>query len=127
LTRKVALYGGAIKAHCIGSFMKGPHAIDIIRPGYDSQGRRRNGWTQFVHKGVPIFEVKMQKTLAVAQERFDTLWEKYIGAPNSELAFKALAAVHKERIEKFQDGKTGESAAPALTRDGRGDGKQYNT
>ena len=52
--QNLPIYGGALKANKIGSFVLGGETFHIIRPGYDSQGRRRTTWTQFVHEDIPI-------------------------------------------------------------------------
>ena len=115
------LYDGSIKANRIGTFTRDGLTIHIVRPGYDSQGRRRQAWTQFVIDGIPIYEVKMRITETAAIKRFNELWTKYI---TPEIRDQAYVNCRKERLAKFKDGVTGESPAPALSPDGRPGGKQ---
>lgn len=125
MTREVvSLYGGKTKANSIGSFMKEGFAFDIIRPGLDAQGRKRLAWTQFVFEGVPVFEVKIKVDLKGAMKKFDELWGQHIGEDRA-LAKAALERAKQDRTSKFQDGVTGESAAPAVSQDGR-TGKIYS-
>jgi hypothetical protein len=114
---------GEIKAHCVGSFVKDGEAFDVIRPGYDIQGRRKIQWTQVVHGGVPIFEHRLTCDIVEVMERFDRLWDKHIG-DDADIRVAALAATKKTRLQRFRDGVTGEPPAPALTRDGRPDGER---
>lgn len=102
------------------------HDFDIIRPGYDAQGRRRLQWTQFVHHGVPIFEMKVRVDLGKAIRRFDALWSQHIGG-DQELLDQALFAAKRERTSRFRDGVSGEAPAPALVKDGRPGGHRYPT
>lgn len=118
------IYGGAIRANKIGSFVKGGETFHIIRPGYCIQGKRRLTWTQIVHEDVPVFEVKVRADLSVVMDKFDAMWARHIGDDKALLA-KALDATKSEHRRKFRDGRTGESPAPSLTRDGRGEGKRY--
>ena len=116
------IYDGAIQANRIGTFTRGGLTIHIIRPGYDSQGRRRQSWTQFVVDGVPIYEVKVRVELDVALKKFDELWAKFI---TPEVLPQALANCRNDHLTKFKDGVTGESPAPSLAHDGRPEGKRY--
>lgn len=120
----IPLYDGALQANQVGRFARGGATFDIIRPGYDAQGRRRTTWTQFVFEGVPVFEVKRKVNLDVAMEIFDELWAEHI-KDEHDLLLQALNSTRKDRLSKFRDGRTGESPAPALTVDGREEGKRY--
>lgn len=121
----IPLYGGQINANRIGTFTRAGVAFDIIRPGYDSQGRRRIAWTQFVYQGVPVYEVKLRADTTEAMKRFDQEWRRAIEGENAWKLIPALEACIKDRRAKFRDGVTGETPAPALAVDGRGDGKRY--
>jgi len=121
---RIPLYDGSIQGNRVGCFTRGDLQIDVIKPGFDSQGRSRQSWTQFVIDGVPVYEVKLRTQLPDAMRKFDDLWSKYIESDPSVLD-KALAACRADRLAKFKDGKTEESPAPALSHDGRPDGKQY--
>lgn len=112
---------GSLKARRLGAFIKGGLAFEVIRPGYDSQGRRRLQWTQIVHEGVPIYEAKLSTSLEATFARFDELWDQTIGDDESML-HQALASVKRERVAKFRDGATGVTPAPSASKDGRGDG-----
>lgn len=120
----IPIYDGALQANRIGAFTRCGATFDIVRPGYDAQGRRRHTWTQFVFEGVPVFEVKKQVQLDAAMDQFDALWKQHIGA-DCDLLRRALQAARNERLAKFRDGRTGESPAPAVSVDGREDGKSY--
>lgn len=120
----IELYGGQLTGNNIGSICKGKLNFDVIRPGYDAQGRKRLAWTQFIYDGIPVFEVKIKTDLPIALKKFDELWEQHIGNDHA-LALKALERCKIDRISKFRDGKTGESAAPSVVQDGRPDGKIY--
>lgn len=123
---RIPLYDGALQANRVGSFVKGRRTFDVIRPGYDAQGRQRLTWTQVVHQGVPVFEVKVRGPLNAALDRFDALWTRAFGGrDDAPLVAQALAATMKERRTKFRDGKTGETPAPSISRDGRGTGPAY--
>lgn len=117
---------GSIRANRIGAFVRGDKTFDIIRPGFDAQGRKRGSWTQVVHEGVPVYEVKVQTGLANVIAQFDQQWDRTIGA-DDELLGRALQAVKRERTTRYRDGESGESPAPALSRDGRGQGRRYPT
>lgn len=117
----IPLYDGAIKANRVGSFQKDGHSFDVIRPGYDSQGRRRTSWTQFVYRGYPIFEVKVHADLARAIKQFEDRWAQSV-TPNPELFEQGMRNAIAERKSKFKDGKSGFEPAPALRVDGRPDG-----
>lgn len=126
----ILLYDGAIRANSIGCFIRAGVSFEIVRPGYDAQGRRRISWTQFVWEGVPVFEVKKRAELSDAMDHFDAMWDEHIydkkaGKDDADLLMRALNATKNERMSKFRDGRTGESPAPALSVDGRGEGKRY--
>ncbi len=121
-----ALFDGAIQANKIGSFVKGGETFHVIRPGYCSQAKRRLKWTQIVHEDVPIFEAKVDVDFKHILAQFDSLWDRTIGE-DRDLFQKALANCKRERRRKFKDGKTGETVAPSVTRDGRGAGRRYPT
>ncbi len=112
---------GGIKAHVVGSFQRHGHTLYVIRPGYDAQGRRRTAWTQVVHDGVPVWEHKLRADLGKVLAKFDDLWRTAIGK-NQRLSTDALAQTRQARLRAFKDGQAGVEPAPALTRDGRGDG-----
>lgn len=118
-----ALYGGAIKAHKVGSFLMGGEHFHLIRPGYCIQGKRRLGWSQVVHDDVPVFEVKLGQDARAAMTEFEAQFARHIG-DNPELLAKALDACKKERRRKFRDGTSGEAPAPGLP-EGRGEGRRY--
>lgn len=122
----IPLYDGALRGNKVGSIVKGPRTFDIIRPGYDAQGRRRTKWTQIVHDGVPIFEMKVRTDMNAVLDRFDQLWGRFIGPDDCDLADRALAGVKRERTSKFRDGRTGVEPAPSVAIDGRGDGQRYS-
>ena len=120
----VPLYGGALQAHKIGSFLKKGHGFSVIRPGYCIQGKRRIGWTQVVHEDVPIFTVKAKVNLQDAMAKFDELWDAHI-EDDIELFLRALEACKAEHRAKFRDGRSGVPAAPSLVKDGFGEGHRY--
>jgi hypothetical protein len=124
MSKTILIYNGAIKANHVGAFTRGGVIFDIVSPGYDSQGRRRTSWIQYVHEGVPVFETKMDCSLKESLELFDSLWKESIG-DNASLLVKAIAAAKVERLSRFKDGKTGIEGAPALKVDGRPEGKKY--
>lgn len=117
------IYGDAIRANKIGSFVMGGETFHIIRPGYCIQGKRRQAWTQFVHDGIPVYETKVKSDMAQSIAQFERLWAKHIGA-DRDLLSKALSRCKDERRRKFRDGESGETPAPAM-RDGRSEGKRY--
>ena len=112
---------GALKATVVGSFMRHRQILYVIRPGYDAQGRRRTGWTQIVHDGVPIWEHKLKAPVSKVLAHFDSLWKEAIGQ-NRKLAEEALKGVKQARMRVYRDGLSGVEPAPALTRDGRDEG-----
>lgn len=112
------LYGGAIIAHRVSGFVRAGYSFDVVRPGFDAQGRKRETWTQIVHEGVPVYEVKLKTPLKNVLDRFEQAWDKTIG-DDEDLLARALASVKRERNAKFMDGESGEAPAPALSRDGR--------
>lgn len=120
---KIVLYEGKAQGNGIGGFTHKGFYFDIIRPGLDAQGRKRLTWTQFIYDGIPVFEVKITTDLPTAMKKFDELWGKHIG-DDLDLARKALERSKIDRISKFKDGVTGESAAPSVVPDGR-EGKIY--
>lgn len=119
-----ALYGGALKANKIGAFVLGGETFHIIRPGYDSQGRRQPRWTQFVHEDVPVYQVKMDVDLDAALERFETAFKAVFGDDRALLA-RALDGAKASHRERFMDGRTGVEPAPTATRDGVNEGRRY--
>lgn len=124
--QNLPIYGGALKANKIGSFVLGGETFHIIRPGYDSQGRRRTTWTQFVHEDIPIYQIKMDVDLDVAIERFEAAFKVAIGEDRALLleALKGSKASHRAR---FMDGETGQEPAPTATQDGVKVGRRYPT
>lgn len=112
------IYGGAIQANKIGSFIMGGETFHIIRPGYCSQGKRRLTWTQFVHDGVPIYETKVRVELDKVIQQFESMWRRHIG-DDLDLLARALANTKKEHLRKFRDGVSGEAPAPTVAHDGR--------
>lgn len=120
----IPLYRGELMANRVGKIIRGDLEFDIIRPGYDSQGRRRASWTQFCIFGVPVYECKKHLTMGAAIKEFDRLWTLYIG-DDLDLAQRAINAARVERKRRFRDGVTGESPAPALRVDGRPEGERY--
>lgn len=120
----VPLYDGSLRGNRVGQIERCGLQIDVIRPGYDAQARRRVAWTQFVVDGVPIFETKIRMDTRTAVERFDKLWTETFGSRQGDL-LPALAACRRDRVSKFRDGLSGEPAAPSLAHDGRPDGKRY--
>ncbi|UTC28999.1 hypothetical protein MARCHEWKA_04870 [Brevundimonas phage vB_BpoS-Marchewka] len=119
-----ALYDGALKANKIGAFVLGGETFHIIKPGYDSQGRRQPRWTQFVHEDVPVYQVKMDVDLDVAMDRFETAFKASIGDDRALLT-KALAGAKASHRARFMDGKTGVEPAPTATQDGVNTGRRY--
>lgn len=113
---EIELYDGALKAHRAASFVKDGFYIEVVRPGYDSQGRRRNSWTQFSHEGIPIYEVRTQMPMRDAITRFDELWDDYFAA-NPGLLTDALEGVKRERRRAFKAKYSGVPPAPAATQD----------
>lgn len=111
------MYGGAINANHVGGFVKNGLQFEIVRPGYDCQGRRRQQWTQVIHKGVPVFTVKLIRPISDVIDRFDALWEENIG-DDAEILEKVLRSNHAAHMARFRDGVTGETPAPTHTRDG---------
>jgi hypothetical protein len=120
----VDLYDGSLRANRVGEIERNGIHIDIIRPGYDAQGRRRVAWTQFVVDGVPIFETKIRMDTRAAVERFDKLWTETFEAISDDIP-AALEACRRDHLSKFRDGSAGEPPAPSLAHDGRPDGKRY--
>lgn len=120
----IPLYGGSIQGNSVGKITRDGVEIDVIRPGYDAQGRRRVAWTQFVVDGVPIFETKIRMDTRTAIEKFDKLWAEAFGSRSDDLQ-KALENCRHDHLSKFKDGVSGEPAAPSLSQDGRPDGKRY--
>jgi hypothetical protein len=121
---QIKIYDGSIKANKIGSIVRGGITFEIIRPGYNDQGRQMVGWTQFVFKGVPVFEVKRAAELKDAIKKFDDNWDKHI-ASNEAILAKALEACVKSRRKLFKDGVTGEAPAPSLEVEGLESGTNY--
>lgn len=117
---------GEINASTAGAFLHHQHSFHVIRPGYDAQGRRRQGWTQIVYKDVPIWEWKLEAPLTDVIGQFKKLWKESIGGDRT-LASKALRMTMKARREKHRDGVSGETPAKALTVDGRGQGSRYTS
>ncbi len=120
----IPIYDGVIKANRVGSFVRDGETFDIIRPGFDSQGRSHKTWTQFVHEGVPVYTIKLQANMTEALEQFDAVWEKSI-SPKPSLLKKALANAKADHKAKFKDGTTGIEPAPAVSVDGRPEGRKY--
>lgn len=118
------IHGGAIRANRIGSFVMGGETFHVIRPGYCTQGKRRENWTQVVHEDIPIFEAKLKVELTHVFDQFESKWKRTIG-DDRDLLLRALAACKKERRRKFKDGVSGEAPAQSITRDGRGEGRRY--
>jgi hypothetical protein len=118
------IYDGAIKANRIGAFVLGGETFYVTRPGYCSQGKRRSEWTQIVHEGIPIYEVKLSVDMAQVISNFETSWKRWIGDDRALLG-KALTACKKERRKKFRDEKTGVEPAPTFSRDSTAQGLRY--
>lgn len=118
------LYDGAIKANKIGAFMMGGETFHIVRPGYDSQGRRQPRWTQFVHEDIPVYQVKLEVDLDTAMDRFEAHFKATIGEDRDLLA-RALAGSKSSHRARFKDGKTGVEMAPTATQDGINEGLRY--
>ena len=118
------LYGGALKANKVGAFVMGGETFHIIKPGYDSQGRRQTRWTQFVHEDVPVYQVKMDVDLDAALDRFEAAFKSAIGEDRVLLG-KALAGSKASHRARFMDGATGLEPAPTVTRDGKKEGRRY--
>ncbi|AFO71695.1 hypothetical protein CcrKarma_gp144 [Caulobacter virus Karma] len=113
MSSDLPLYDGALTGKLVGRFVRAGQAFDVVRPGFDAQGIKRQTWTQIVHGGVPVFEVKVRTDLDNVIDRFDELWERHIGEDEDLLA-RALASVKKERTAKFRDGKSGVTPAPTV-------------
>lgn len=118
------LFGGAIRANKVGAFVMGGETFHVIRPGYDTQARRRTTWTQVVHEDVPIYAVKVRTDLAAVIAQFEAQWRRHID-DDAVILSKALALCKGERRRKFKDGVTGESPAPAAKLDSSGQGVRY--
>lgn len=108
----ILLYDGALKANRVSSVVRLDQTFDIIRPGFDAQGRRRTSWTQIVHEGVPVFEVKVLTDLDNVLDKFERQFDRDIGQ-DADLLTQALAQVKRERRAKFRDGVSGVEPAPA--------------
>ncbi|UTC29930.1 hypothetical protein BAJUN_03280 [Bajunvirus bajun] len=117
MSDRIPLYDGALKGNRVSSVVKAGLTFDFIKPGFDAQGRRRTTWTQVVHAGVPIYEVRVNTALDNVLDRFDAEWDKVMGDDRAFID-KALASVKRERLSKFMDGKSGVEPAPSL-RDGK--------
>jgi hypothetical protein len=115
------LHGGALKANQVGAFQRLGVNFQIIHPGYDSQGRRRTHWTQIVYDGVPIWEWKLNAPMETVTALFDADWKRHIGK-NKRLLMHALRQTVAARAARFKDGISGVEPAPALHRDGPGEG-----
>ncbi|AXQ69242.1 hypothetical protein HOU02_gp483 [Caulobacter phage CcrBL9] len=115
---------GGLKARVIGSFMRNGQTFNVIAPGYDSQGRRRQSWTQVCVDDVPVWEWKLKAPVADVLKQFDKLMSKSIGK-NKKLLKAAIAQTQANRRSRFRDGVSGVEPAPALTRDGREAGPSY--
>lgn len=126
--RRLILYRGhekgEINANVVGRFIKCGLTLDVIRPGYDAQGRRRLCWTQVVHDGVPIWEFKLTAPIERVLDEFETQWTKTIGR-DKVLAKRAASATREARLRTWRDGVSGESPAPTVTLDGRDEGLHY--
>ena len=112
------IYDGKIKARNASGMVRLGQNFQVIYPGYDSQGRRRQSWTQVVWKGIPIWETKLACTLSAAIAKFDSEMAKHVGK-DTDLLVKALNQAAEHRRKRFQDGVTGEAPAPTLTADSR--------
>lgn len=112
MKQRVAIYTDNLFSTLVGQITKFDLTFDIVRPAFDAQGRKRD-WYQFVHDGIPIYENKVAKTVAVAAARFEEIWDQAMGA-NAALAHKSLEAVKKERRRRFKDGVSGEQPAPSI-------------
>lgn len=123
--KTIPLYGGAIRAHKLGAFVRGGETFHVIRPGYDIQGQRRIKWTQFVHEDVPIFQVKLDVGLDAAMEAFDKAFEAVFAGPDLAKLPRALESAKAEHRRKFKDGVSGLEAAPSVTADPAGPGSVY--
>lgn len=114
------IYGGAIQANVIGSFVRLGQSFLVIHPGYDAQGRKRTAWKQVVHEDVPIWEHKLEAALPTVLERFSERFVDGIG-DDTELLIRALTRCKAARRAAFMDGKSGVEPAPTL-HDGRSPG-----
>lgn len=121
----IKLYDGSIVANRAARYSKAGLNFDIISPGYDVQGNKRETWTQFVYKGVPVFEIKLRVKVLQAIAQFDKLWDKHI--TTQKHVREALSQCMSARQKRFKDGKSGVEPAPALTVDGRPDPLEYVT
>lgn len=125
LRRQTApLYGEAIRANKLGAFVMGGEPFQVIRPGYDIQGRRRTTWTQIIHEDIPIFTARKDAPLREVIAQFESLWSRAIGE-DRDLLLRALAACKKEHRRKFRDGESGEAPAPTISRDGKRETQAY--
>ena len=125
MSRKVwPLYGGAIKGNKIGAFVMGGETFHVVRPGFDVQGRKRTAWTQVCHDDIPVYTVKMDVPLDAVIAKFEREFDATVRGDPAILA-RALEMSKTEHRRKFKDGVSGVEPAPALTRDGRGDGARY--
>lgn len=107
---KILLYNGKTSARKISSIVRDGFDFDIVNPGVDIQGRNRITWTQFVWKGTPIWETKMECDLSTAVEIFNTEWSD-VFAGKIDLARRMLELESTHRNERFQDGTSGNEVA----------------
>lgn len=119
MANETPLFDGEIQANKVGGFIKNGMQFDVIRPGYDAQGRRHKEWTQVAHEGVPVYTVKLSScTMSDFLRRFDVLWDKHFGDGDPEHVKKCFESNRKSHLRRFKDGVTGETIAPTHTQDG---------
>lgn len=121
---KRKLYDGALTGSVVGGFVRLDENFVVIRPGFDSQGRRHNNWTQIVHGDVPVWEAKVTAPVEVVVEKFNALLTEHFARDKAFLR-KMLDQTKKHRIERFRDGESGETPAQTVRLDGRGQGVVY--
>lgn len=114
-TPKVPVYDGALKGNFVGGFIKDGYDIQVIRPGLDSQGKRRPAWTQFLIDTIPIFETKLQQPIRDAVATFEAKWDQSLGSLDPEQLAAAVKSALGERRRKFDPDK---EPAPGITVDG---------
>ncbi len=125
--KAIPIYGGQIKAHWVGAMVRGDQPFEVIRPGYDAQGKRRLTWTQFVHDDIPIYEVKVNIGLREACQKFTDEFRRFGLDQNPALLARALEQTKSGRRRRFKDGVSGEAPAPTTSQDGKREGVRHRS
>ncbi len=115
---------GELIANKVSAFLlAGRFPVEVIRPGYDSQGNKRERWTQFVVEGVPIAEVKVEVPLRTAIDKLHEMMAPI--KDDRDLIGRGIEACRRQRIERWRDGVSGVETAPSINIDGHGPAEQY--